>query len=123
MRTPLLTAARLAGATGAAAALVCGSAALAGAHVSVSPSEGTAGSYSVLTFSVPHGCDGSPTTRVAIQIPEQLLTVTPSVHPNWTVETVMVDLDSPVTDSHGTEITERPERGELIFERSFSVNP
>ena len=116
MKSPLPTITRLAGATCGAAALVCASAALAGAHVTVSPSEGSAGSYAVLTFSIPHGCDGSPTTRVAIQIPEQILSVTPTVNPNWTAEAVMVELDSPVTDSHGTQLTERV--GQVVYTAS-----
>ena len=52
-----------------AAALALG-AAPAFAHVTVSPSVATAGSYTVLTVSVPHGCDGSPTTKVSIKIPD-----------------------------------------------------
>ncbi|MFS8797749.1 DUF1775 domain-containing protein [Synechococcus sp. R70.1] len=30
------------------------------AHVTVHPQEAPAGSYTKLTFRVPHGCDGSP---------------------------------------------------------------
>jgi uncharacterized protein YcnI len=82
-------------------------AAPASAHVTVSPSGTAAGSFTVLTFSVPHGCDGSGTTEVSIQIPESILSVTPTVNPNWTVEKVMAPLDPPVTDSHGNEVTER----------------
>lgn len=108
-RTLIRLGAGLLGAT----ALVLAPAALAGAHVTVSPSSGPAGSYAVLTVGVPHGCDGSPTTSVAIEIPEQILAVTPTVNPNWTVETVMVDLATPVTDSHGTEITERV--GQVVY--------
>lgn len=110
---PARTLARLGAAALGATALVVASSGLAGAHVTVSPSSGPAGSYAVLTVGVPHGCDGSPTTRVAIEIPEQILTVTPSVNPNWTVETVMVQLDTPITDSHGTEITERV--GQVVY--------
>ncbi len=110
MKSPLPTITRIGAATLGAAALACASASLAGAHVTVSPSEGAAGAYSVLTFSMSHGCEGSPTTQVAIEMPEQILSVTPSVNPNWTVETVMEDLENPVTDSHGTEITERVSR-------------
>jgi uncharacterized protein YcnI len=91
-------------AAGAAVLLTAGPAA---AHVTISPAEGTAGSYTVLTASVPHGCDGSPTTKVAIQMPEQIVAVTPTRNPLWEVRTVMATLDEPITDSHGNEITER----------------
>ncbi len=97
----------------AAAAVVVLSASAAGAHVTISPSEGAAGSYTVLTASVPHGCDGSPTTKVAIQLPEQLLSITPTRNPLWEVEKVMVALDEPVTDAHGNEVTERV--GQVVY--------
>ena len=79
----------------------------ASAHVSVTPTVTTAGAYSVLTFAVPHGCDGSPTTKIAIQVPDDFATVTPGVNPNWTVEKVMKKLDKPVDDGHGGQYTER----------------
>lgn len=79
----------------------------ASAHVGVAASTTVAGQYSLLTFSVPHGCDGSATTKVKIQMPEEIYAVTPSVNPNWTVEKSLVALDKPVTDAHGAEITER----------------
>lgn len=90
-----------------AVAAITLTAAPASAHVTVSPSVTSAGAYTVLTFSVPHGCDGSGTAAVSIQIPEQIMSVTPTVNPNWTVEKVMAELDPPVTDGHGNEITER----------------
>lgn len=79
----------------------------AGAHVTVSDTEQTAGAYTVLTFSVPHGCAGSATTEVAIKIPEPIADVTPTVNPNWDVEKKMAQLDSPIDDGHGGELTER----------------
>lgn len=79
----------------------------AAAHVTVDPSNTTAGSYAVLTFAVPHGCDGSATTEVAIKIPENVRSVTPTVNPGWTIDKKMVTLDAPVADAHGNEITQR----------------
>lgn len=90
-----------------AAAAVVLTAAPAAAHVTISPEEGAAGSYTVLTASVPHGCDGSPTTKVAIQLPEEILTVTPTRNPLWEVRKVMEQLDEPLADAHGNEVTER----------------
>lgn len=91
----------------AALSVVVLSAGAASAHVTISPGEGAAGSYTVLTASVPHGCDGSATTKVAIQMPEQILAVTPTRNPLWEVEKVMEELAEPVTGAHGNEITER----------------
>ena len=61
----------------------------ASAHVSVSATSTAAGSYSVLTFSVGHGCEGSPTTTVAISIPETIDAVTPTVNDGWTISRVL----------------------------------
>ena len=95
------------GALAAAAALVLGGAVAANAHVGIAEGPVEAGSYSILTFGVPHGCDGSATTQVAIQIPEGINAVTPTRNSLYTVEKVMEDLDTPITDSHGNEVTER----------------
>lgn len=62
----------------------------------------------MLTFSTSHGCEGSPTTGIAIEIPEPIVSVTPTVNPNWTVETIREQLDEPVSGPHGSTITERP---------------
>ncbi|MET1051487.1 MAG: YcnI family protein [Mycetocola sp.] len=83
------------------------------AHVSVTPSTTAAGSTTQLTFSVGHGCDGSATTALAFTIPEEIVAVTPTVNPNWTVEKVMVDLAEPITDAHGTSLVERV--GQVVY--------
>lgn len=82
-------------------------AAPASAHVTVTPSETAAGSYTVLTVSVPHGCDGSPTTKVAIKLPENITTATPTRNPFYDIETVTAKLDKPITSEDGGQITER----------------
>ncbi|MBC9224864.1 DUF1775 domain-containing protein [Aeromicrobium sp. 636] len=100
-------AARTAALTLGSSALVVVAAGAASAHVSVTPSSTAAGSYAVLTFSVGHGCGTSPTTKLAVQVPEEVLSVTPTVNPNWTVEKKMAKLESPSSDSHGAEQSER----------------
>jgi uncharacterized protein YcnI len=77
------------------------------AHVTVTPEGTAAGSYTLLRFGVPHGCDGSSTTQIAIQIPEEFATVTPGMNYGWTVEKVMETLATPIPDGHGGEYTER----------------
>ncbi|WP_052105628.1 YcnI family copper-binding membrane protein [Cellulomonas bogoriensis] len=95
----------------AAAGLLTGALALvptaASAHVTVSPDRTVAGGYSLLTFGIPHGCSGSATTQVSIQIPDEIVRVTPSVSSRWDVEKVMEPLDPPVDDGHGGQRTER----------------
>ncbi len=94
-------------AVAAFAVVVTGPAPTASAHVSLTPSSTAAGAHAVLEVSVPHGCDGSPTTQVTIRIPEEISAVTPTRNALWEVEKDVVQLDPPVTDGHGNEITER----------------
>ncbi|MBB6553208.1 YcnI family protein [Nonomuraea rubra] len=107
LRTTLRTAARTLAVGTAALGLVLLGASAASAHVTVTPSTTAAGSYTVLTFSVPHGCDGSATTSVAIAMPEEIVAVTPTVNPGWEVEKKMEKLATPVDDGHGGQYTER----------------
>jgi uncharacterized protein YcnI len=84
MRIARLTAAGIAG----SALLVLAAPLAASAHVTVTPSGTAAGSSSVLTFAFGHGCDGSPTTALTIDIPESIRAVSPTLHPNWTIEKI-----------------------------------
>ena len=101
------TLARLGAFPAATAAIALSLAAPAGAHVTATPSTAAAGAYTVVTFSVGHGCEGSPTTKIEIQVPESVLSVTPSRNPFYDVEKTIEKLDEPVADAHGNEVTER----------------
>lgn len=79
----------------------------AAAHVGVTSDTAEAGAHAVLSFSVPHGCEGSPTTQLAIQVPEGINAVTPTRNPFYTLEAVQETLPEPATDSHGNEVTQR----------------
>lgn len=103
MKTTTRVAASLVG----AAALILTGALGAQAHVTVTPNTTDAGAYSVLTFSFGHACEGSPTTSMAIQIPEGINAATPTLNQGWTVEKVMAKLDTPIVDGHGNAVTER----------------
>lgn len=81
--------------------------ATAGAHVHLQPENGPAGSWSTFSVTVPHGCDGSPTTGITIQIPEQIMSVTPAPLAGWTLSTTMAPVDPPVVNDMGTKITSR----------------
>ena len=102
-RTAVLTTSAL----GAGLLLALAAPLSASAHVGVSATSTAAGSSSVLTFSVGHGCEGSPTTTLAITIPEAITSVTPTVNPNWTITKVMETLDTPIAEEEGDPITER----------------
>lgn len=85
----------------------------ASAHVSASSDSTAAGSYAIATFSVPHGCDGSPTQVVTIDIPESIASVTPTIVSGWDVEKVAVPLEVETEDSHGEIVTERT--GQVVY--------
>jgi uncharacterized protein YcnI len=103
LRRTLQTAA----AAGSAAALLLTAAGGASAHVGVTPDKTAAGSYALLTFGIPHGCDTSGTTKVAITLPQELNDAQPTVNPNWTVEKVTEQLAEPKKLADGTSITKR----------------
>jgi uncharacterized protein YcnI len=80
---------RTAAVSTAALALAIAAPLAASAHVSATPSSSAAGSYSVITFANGHGCNGSPTTKLTVNLPSNITSVTPTVSPNWTIEKVM----------------------------------
>jgi uncharacterized protein YcnI len=88
-------------ATVAAAALIA--AAPAAAHVTIAPAEAPADGYATLQVQVPHGCDGSPTKAIRVQIPESVPSVTPQVHPGWEVTTE--DGPKDAVELHGETVT------------------
>ena len=105
----------------AAAGLIAASAFSASAHVTISPDKTEAGSYALLTLSIPHGCGSSPTNEVAIQIPEHFTAVTPTVNPGWNVEVVTEQLAEPTDDGHGGELTERV--AEIVYTTDDPLDP
>jgi periplasmic copper chaperone A len=108
MNTPFLRRAlKSSAATGGAALLLLAAAGGAAAHVGVTPDKTSANSYALLTFAVPHGCDESGTTKVAITLPPELNDAQPTVNPNWTVEKVTEQLAEPRKLADGTSITKR----------------
>jgi len=79
----------------------------ASAHVSVDASTTAAGSYTVLTFSVGHGCEGSPTTSLEITLPESIIAATATVNPNWAISKTYAPLDEAIEQEHGDPLTDR----------------
>ncbi|MDH6181246.1 uncharacterized protein YcnI [Microbacteriaceae bacterium SG_E_30_P1] len=77
-------------------------AAPANAHVITETATAPAGSYSVVTFSVLHGCESAGTTAVTIEMPDGVLAVTPTAHWNWVISS-----DVEPAEVEGTSITER----------------
>lgn len=78
----------------------------ASAHVTITASDTTAGAFTILTLSVPHGCDGSPTTEIAVKVPDGITEVTPTRNAYYDLEVVTAKLDEPIIADDGDEITE-----------------
>jgi uncharacterized protein YcnI len=87
-----------------AAAAVLVSAQVAAAHVYTEPAEVPAGG-GLTAFVVPHGCEGSPTTSLSVQIPAGIAGVKPEVAPGWKISVQEGELPEPV-DVFGEETTE-----------------
>ena len=80
MRCTTLAVTGLVGATLAASA--------ANAHITLENRQATIGSAYKAVFAVAHGCAGSATVRIRVQIPEGVIAVKPMPKPGWTLETV-----------------------------------
>jgi uncharacterized protein YcnI len=76
-----------------------------------------------VTLVVPHGCEESPTKKLAIQIPESIVEVVPEVHPGWKIETKEEPLETPVTAEDGDEITEHVSEVTFTAERGHELDP
>src|SRR5215472_7372709 len=79
----------------------------ASAHVSVMPAQAVAGSRTVATFRVGHGCSGSATTALKIEIPASIISVRPEHKAGWTVSIAHEKLAAPQKGEMGETVTER----------------
>jgi uncharacterized protein YcnI/copper(I)-binding protein len=70
-----------------AATLTALSVSTACAHPTLERQEATIGASYKAVVRVPHGCDGSATVKVRVQIPEGVIGVKPMPKPGWTIET------------------------------------
>jgi uncharacterized protein YcnI len=59
------------------------------AHITLKAKEAAIGAAYDAVFVVPHGCAGSATTRIRVQIPEGVIVVKPMPTAGWNVETVI----------------------------------
>lgn len=67
------------------AALAASSAA---AHVYLEGKQATVGASYKAVFAVPHGCSGSPTVKIRVQVPEGVIAVKPMPKAGWNVDVV-----------------------------------
>lgn len=79
------------------------------AHIVLEQKTATAGSYHKATFMVGHGCDGSPTTGIEIEMPEPMAVVKPMPKTGWQLSTQSAPLAVPMS-LHGRPIAEAVSR-------------
>lgn len=75
------------------------------AHIVLSEPKAIAGSYYKATLRVGHGCNGSPTRGLAVQIPAGFQGAKPQPKVGWTLTTHKAQLGKPY-NSHGKTVTE-----------------
>lgn len=75
------------------------------AHVTVQPNEAEAGSFSRFVVRVPNERDEASTTRVEVQLPENLTSVSFQPKEGWERTVEMTTLDEPI-EVFGQEVTE-----------------
>jgi uncharacterized protein YcnI len=77
----------------------------ASAHVTLENRQASPGSYYKAVFAIPHGCAGSATVKIRVQIPEGVIAVKPMPKPGWTLETVKGKYATSYSH-HGATVTE-----------------
>ncbi|MGB6242349.1 MAG: YcnI family protein [Castellaniella sp.] len=73
------------------------------AHVTLANGQATVGGYYMAVVRVPHGCQGSDTTRLRVRIPEGVLAVKPQPKAGWAIDIVQGKYDQPQT-LHGAKL-------------------
>jgi periplasmic copper chaperone A len=75
------------------------------AHVTLEGRQAPIGTWYKAVFAVPHGCAGSATTKIRVQIPDGVIDVKPMPKPGWNVEVVKGKYAAPY-DFHGAKVSE-----------------
>lgn len=102
--------------TATAAALLVAAPA-ASAHVTVSTDNTTAGGYAIVAFNVPHGCEGSPTTKIEVQLPEGTQEFKPEISPLWDAKVTSKQAPDGTKAEDGDAITELPSVATWTFKQ------
>ena len=92
---------------GLAALAVVASQSTASAHVTLATGEARTGTYYKAVLQVPHGCDGTATQAVRVEIPEGVIGVKPMPKPGWNLS-ITRGTYAKSYQSHGKIITEGP---------------
>lgn len=76
------------------------------AHPSLQRREAPVGAPYRAIVSIPHGCDGSATIKLRVQIPEGVIGVKPMPKPGWAISTVRGPYARSYPSYHGQTLTE-----------------
>ncbi|MEH3088657.1 MAG: DUF1775 domain-containing protein [Microbacterium arborescens] len=109
--------ARLAVGVTAGAALAIALPLAASAHVHVSPEDVAANGSTRIDFTFSHGCEGSPTTALVVDVPAEAQGATPVVDGAWTITTEAGDAGIPTRVTY-TAVSPIPDG----FEASAGMN-
>jgi len=91
--------------TAGAVAVMLVAASSASAHITLESKEATIGAPFKAVFVVPHGCAGSATIKIRVQIPDGVIAVKPMSKPRWNIETIKGKYAAEY-DFHGTKLSE-----------------
>lgn len=92
---------------GLAAVAFMASQSAASAHVTLATGEARTGTYYKAVLQVPHGCGGTATQSIRVQIPEGVIGAKPMPKPGWTLS-VTRGVYAKSYQSHGKAVTEGP---------------
>lgn len=87
------------------AAIAMLAASSAGAHVTLENRQAAVGSFYKAVFAVPHGCAGSATVKIRVQIPVGVIAVKPMPKPGWNLEVIKGKYATEY-DFHGAKVSE-----------------
>ncbi len=75
---------------------------VANAHAVIEQKDAESGSFYKGVISISHGCDGSATTKVTIDIPYGVRDAKPMPKPGWKLDVVRSELTKPYLSNHKT---------------------
>lgn len=81
----------------------------ASAHVTLETPDAKPGAYYKAVLKVGHGCSGSPTTALSVDVPDGLVTAKPQPKPGWTLDIVSGAYGQGY-QMHGKSVTEGTRR-------------
>lgn len=77
------------------------------AHIVIADPQAAAGTYHVASFRVGHGCNGSPTLSLRIEIPAAITNAKPQPKPGWIMRLERAPLPQPIAGENGIPQTQR----------------